>query len=57
MKKRRKTFMEVEQVKVSKTMMEALAKDLMEGHKSKAYNLDYWPAAREVVVAFYKEEK
>ena len=55
--KRRKTWIEKpNQVKVSEPMMKALAKDLMEGHKAKAYNLDYWPAAREVVVQFYTEE-
>lgn len=51
--KRRKTFLEKpKQVKVSKEMMEALAKDLQEGHDKKVYNLHYWPAAREVVVQF-----
>ncbi|HET8685910.1 MAG TPA: hypothetical protein VFM18_04515 [Methanosarcina sp.] len=57
--KRRKTFIGLdkpEQVKVSKPMMEALAKDLIEGHRAKAYNLYYWPAAREVVLQFSEEQ-
>ena len=56
MKKRRTWIDKPEQVKVSKPMMEALAKDLMEGHKAKNYDLHYWPAAREVVTQFYKED-
>lgn len=56
MKKRRTWIDKPEQVKVSKPMMEALAKDLMEGHKAKNYDLNYWPAAREVVAQFYKQE-
>lgn len=52
---KRSTYIEKpEMVKVSKEMMEALAKDLMEGHNAKNYNLQYWPAAREVVAQFYK---
>jgi len=33
-------------------LIEQLATDLIEGHNSKAYNLEYWPAAREFVTRF-----
>lgn len=55
--KKRKSFLEKpKQVKVSEEMMLALARDLKEGHDAKVYNLHYWPAAREVVTLFYKED-
>ena len=55
--KRRKTFIDKpEQVKVSLPMLEALASDLVEAHNAKKVNLDYWPAACEVVIGFYRGE-
>lgn len=55
MKKRSTYIKKPKQVKVSEEMMKALARDLKEGHDAKAYNLHYWPAAREVVAQFYRD--
>lgn len=37
-------------------LIEQLAQDLVEGHNAKAYNLEYWPAAREFVTRFHRGE-
>jgi hypothetical protein len=56
--KRRSTYIKkVKLVKVDEEMMNALAKDLVEMHNDKVFNLHYWPAAREVVGHFYKKEQ
>jgi hemerythrin superfamily protein len=38
-------------------LIEQLAQDLVEGHNAKAYNLEYWPAAREFVTRFHRGEE
>jgi hypothetical protein len=56
--KRRSTYIKkTKLVKVDEEMMRALAKDLVEMHNDKVFNLHYWPAAREVVGHFYKKEQ
>ena len=57
MKKRSTYIKKTKLVKVDEEMMTALAKDLVEMHNDKVFNLHYWPAAREVVGHFYKKEK
>jgi hemerythrin superfamily protein len=38
-------------------LIEQLAADLIEGHNSMDYNLEYWPAAREFVTRFHVGEE
>ncbi len=68
MNKRRETFVDPKDVKyiaypapptitTSRTLIETLAQDLVEGHNSRAYNLEYWPAAREFVTRFHVGEE
>ena len=40
----------------SREMIEALAGDLVEMHNQDVFNLEYWPAARELVTRFYTGE-
>lgn len=44
-------------ITTSRTLIETLAQDLVEGHNAKAYNLEYWPAAREFVARFHVGEE
>ena len=37
-------------------LIEQLALDLVEMHNEKAFNLEYWPAAREYVTRFHRGE-
>ena len=44
-------------ITTSRQLIEQLAQDLVEGHNAKAYNLEYWPAAREFVTRFHVGEE
>ena len=44
-------------ITTSRQLIEQLAQDLVEGHNAKAYNLEYWPAAREFVARFHVGEE
>ena len=44
-------------ITTSRTLIETLAQDLVEGHNAKAYNLEYRPAAREFVTRFHVSEE
>lgn len=44
-------------ITTSRQLIETLAQDLVEGHNAKAYNLEYWPAAREFVTRFHIGEE
>jgi hypothetical protein len=44
-------------ITTSRQLVEQLAQDLVEGHNAKAYNLEYWPAAREFVTRFHTGEE
>jgi hypothetical protein len=37
-------------------LIEQLALDMVEMHNEKAFNLEYWPAAREFVTRFHRGE-
>jgi hypothetical protein len=43
-------------ITTSRQLIEVLAQDLVEGHNAEAYNLEYWPAAREFVTRFHVGE-
>lgn len=43
-------------ITTSRTLVEQLAQDLVDGHNAEAYNLEYWPAAREFVTRFHVGE-
>jgi hypothetical protein len=43
-------------ITTSRQLIEQLAQDLIEGHNAEAYNLEYWPAAREFVTRFHTGE-
>jgi hypothetical protein len=43
-------------ITTSRTLVEQLAQDLVDGHNAEAYNLEYWPAAREFVTRFHTGE-
>lgn len=44
-------------ITTSRELIEKLAADLVEMHNQKAYNLEYWPAAREFVTRFHTGEE
>ena len=43
-------------ITTSRELVERLAQDLVEGHNAEAFNLEYWPSAREFVTRFHVGE-
>lgn len=66
MQKKRSTYISPKSFKIEhpptatittdRVLIETLAQDLVEGHNAEAYNLEYWPAAREFVTRFHRGE-
>jgi hypothetical protein len=63
--KKRSTYISPKSVKYAQTatittsrgLIEKLAEDLVEMHNQDVFNLEYWPAARELVARFHVGEE
>lgn len=56
MSKKRETYVKPVII-TDRKLIEQLASDLVSMHNEKAYNLEYWPAAREFVTRFHRGEE
>ncbi len=56
MGKKRETYIKPTII-TDRKLIEQLAADMVEMHNQKAYNLEYWPAAREFVTRFHVGEE